>query len=122
MEKITLLIGRILIGHIFVLSGWSKIGAIAGTQSYMASVGLPGFMIYPTIALEIGAGLAVIIGFKARWAALALALFSIVSALFFHTDFANQMQMIMFMKNFAMAGGLLYVYAMGPGTLSLDGK
>ncbi len=122
MEKAATLLGRILLGHIFLLAGINKIGGYAATQGWMEAMGVPGMMLPAVIALEIGGGLALILGFQARLAALALAGFSIASAVIFHADFADQMQSIMFMKNFAMAGGLLYVAALGAGAWSLDAK
>jgi len=122
MEKVATLTGRILLGHIFLLAGINKIGGYAATQGWMEAMGVPGMMLPVVIALEIGGGLALILGFQARIAALALAGFSIVSAAIFHADFSDQMQSIMFMKNFAMAGGLLYVAALGAGAWSLDAR
>ena len=120
MEKLSTFAGRILMAQIFLLAGISKISAYEGTQGYMESVGVPGMLLPLVIALEIGGGLALIIGWKARWAAAALAGFSIVSALIFHSNFADQMQMIMFMKNFAIAGGLMFLVAHGAGAFSFD--
>ena len=120
MEKATTLIGRILLGHIFLLAGISKIGDYAGTQGYMEAMGVPGMLLPLVILLEVGAGLALVAGFLTRFAAWALASFSIVAAIIFHTDFANQMQMIMFMKNFAIAGGLMFVATFGAGSMSVD--
>jgi len=122
MEKAATLIGRILLGHIFLLAGINKIGGYAATQGWMEAMGVPGMMLPVVIALEIGGGLALILGFQARIAALALAGFSIISAVIFHANFSDQMQSIMFMKNFAMAGGLLYVAALGAGAWSIDEK
>jgi putative oxidoreductase len=122
MEKVTLLVGRILLAHIFLLSGITKISAYAGTQGYMESVGVPGALLPLVILTEIGGALALITGWQTRWAAVALAGFSVVAALLFHTNFADQMQMIMFMKNWAMAGGLLVLAVAGAGELSLDHK
>ncbi len=120
MEKVTTIVGRILLGHIFLLAGISKIGDYAGTQGYMEAMGVPGMLLPLVILLEVGGGIALIAGFQARITALALAGFSIVAAVSFHADFSNQMQMIMFMKNFAIAGGLLFVTAFGAGTWSVD--
>ena len=114
--------GRILISLIFVMSGFSKIGGYAGTQGYMESVGVPGSLLPLVIAVEILAAIAVIVGWQTRLAALALAGFCVLSAIFFHTDFANQMQMAMFMKNFAIAGGFLLLVAHGPGAYALDNR
>ena len=114
--------GRILISLIFVMSGFSKIGGYAGTQGYMESVGVPGSLLPLVIAVEILAVIAVIVGWQTRLAALALAGFCVLSAIYFHTDFANQMQMAMFMKNFAIAGGFLILVAHGPGAYALDNR
>jgi len=123
LEKPTTLIGRILLGHIFVMAGISKLGTgYAATQGWMEAMGIPGILLPAVILLEIGAGAALILGFQARLAAAALAGFSIISALIFHNNLADQMQMIMFMKNFAMAGGLLFVVGFGAGAWSLDAR
>lgn len=120
MNKITEAIGRIMLGHIFLIAGLQKIGSYEGTQGYMESVGLPGMLLPLVILLEVGAGLAVIVGWKTRWAAMALAFFSISAAVMFHHNFADQMQTIMFMKNIAIAGGMLLLAVYGAGTCSLD--
>ncbi len=122
MNKFIELIGRILLGHIFLLAGINKIDAYHGTQGYMDAMGVPGSLLPLVIALEIGAGLAVIVGFKTRWAAYALAAFTLVSALIFHSNFADQMQTIMFMKNLSITGGLLLLTVHSSGVLSLDSK
>jgi putative oxidoreductase len=121
--------GRLLLALIFVLSGFSKIGGFAGTVGYIASKGLPlpELAAIGAIVLELGAGLMLALGWKARWAALALAAFTLVAALIFHNFWgappeAAQNQMIHFMKNLAMVGGLLYVAAFGSGALSIDGS
>lgn len=123
MDKTFNLVGRLLMAQIFLLAGFNKIIGYAGSQGYMEAMGVPGAMLPLVIALEIGAGLALVLGFQTRLAALALAGFTIVSALLFHNNFADQMQMIMFMKNLAMAGGLL-ILAGHPlaGTWSLDAR
>ncbi len=117
-----IIVARILMAWIFIGAGLSKLGAgYAGTQGYMASVGLPGELLPLVILLEVGGGIALVLGFQARLAALALAIFSIASAFMFHGA-ADQMQQIMFMKNLAMAGGLLAFTVFGAGRLSLDGE
>lgn len=112
--------GRILIALIFVLSGLNKIGAIQDTQGYMEAMGVPGALIYPTILFEVGAGLAIVIGYQTRVVALALAGFCLVTAFIFHNDLADQTQFVMFMKNVAMAGGFLFLARDGAGEPSLD--
>ncbi len=114
------LAGRVMIALIFVLAGLSKISAIEGTQGYMEAMGLSGILIYPTILFEVAAGLAIIAGFKTRYVALALAGFSLLSALIFHSQLGEQMQFILFMKNVAMAGGFLFLARYGAGELSID--
>ena len=120
MDKVTTLIARILMAHIFLIAGVNKIFGYAGTQGYMESVGVPGMLLPLVIVLEIGGALALIVGWQTRWAAYALAAFSILSALIFHSNFAEQMQMILFMKNVAMAGGLLLLAVHGAGAYSLE--
>lgn len=122
MNNAIVLLARLLLAHIFLLAGLSKITGYAGTQGYMESVGVPGALLPLVIALEIGGSLALIVGLFTRWAALALAGFCVASALIFHRNFAEQMQMILFMKNFAMAGGLLLLYVQGAGAFSLDAR
>lgn len=122
MEKATTLIGRILLGHIFLMAGISKIGAYAGTAGYMESMGMPGVLLPAVIVLEIAGGLALIVGWKTRWAAAALAGFTVLAAAIFHNNLGDQIQMLMFMKNLAIAGGLLFVAAYGAGPLSLDAR
>lgn len=122
MEKYGVLLARILLAHMFLISGTTKIFGYAGTQGYMESMGVPGAFLPLVILLEVGGGLALILGFMTRWVAAALGLFSVVSAVIFHADFSNQMQMIMFMKNLTIAGGMLMLVAHGPGELSVDRK
>ncbi len=115
------LTGRVLLAAIFVLSGLAKFADPAGTAAYVASAGLPA----PTVAalgaalLETVGGIALIIGFRTRLVAIALAVFSVVAAAFFHADLGDQNQFIHFFKNVAMAGGLLQVAAFGSGRFAL---
>jgi len=111
---------RVAMAAIFVLSGISKIGAFGAMQGYMQAYGLPAILLGPTIAFEILAGLALLLGFGVRRAAFVLAGFSIVTALIFHRDFGDQIQQIMFLKNIAMAGGLLLLARHGSPSLSLE--
>lgn len=112
--------GRILAASIFILSGLTKIGAYAGTAAYMESVGVPGALLPAAIAFEIGVGLALAAGLFTRLAAASLAAFSIVTAVLFHANFADQMQTILFLKNISMAGGLVAFAAVGGGAYALD--
>lgn len=122
LNSALILAARLLMAWIFIGAGLSKTGAgYAGTAGYMESVGLPGMLLPLVILLEIGGGLALVLGFQTRLATLALAIFSIVSAFIFHSG-ADPMQQIMFMKNLAMAGGLLAFTVFGAGRLSLDAE
>jgi len=113
---------RLMASAIFLGAGISKLGAgYAGTQGYMASMGVSGGLLPLVIALELGGGIALLLGFQTRLVALLLAGFTIVAGLIFHSG-ADQMQQIMLMKNFAMAGGLLAFTLFGAGRLSLDGE
>lgn len=114
--------GRILISLIFVLAGINKIIGYAGTQGYMESKGVPGELLPLVILLEVGGGLAVIVGWQTRLISLALAGFCILAALIFHNNFADQNQMIHFMKNLAIAGGFLFLFAHGAGAYALDNR
>jgi putative oxidoreductase len=114
--------GRLLISLIFIVSGFNKIANFAGTQAYMESAGVPGILLPLVIAIELLGGLAVVFGWHTRLAAFLLAGFSLVSAVLFHANFGDQMQMIMFMKNLALAGGFLMIVAQGAGPYSLDNR
>jgi putative oxidoreductase len=118
------LVGRVLLSVIFILSGFSKLAAPAMMIGYIGSVGLP----FPPLALalavivEIGGGIALIVGYRARAVASVLAVFSVMTALAFHNALGDQNQFIHFFKNIAMAGGLLQVVAFGAGRFSLDAR
>jgi putative oxidoreductase len=116
------LLGRILIALMFVQSGIGKIGKYAATSHYMAAKGVPPILLPLVIALEVAGSIAIILGWKARPFAFALAGFCILAALLFHRNFADQTQSIMFMKDISIAGGFLIIFARGAGVLSLDGK
>jgi putative oxidoreductase len=120
MDKVLNIAARLLMAHIFILSGFTKISGYAGTAGYMEKMGVPGILLPLVILTELGGGLLLLFGFKAKWAAFALAGFSIVSALIFHSNLGDQMQMINFMKNLAIAGGLLMVVQYGAGKPSID--
>ena len=113
---------RLMAAVIFIGAGFGKLGAgYAGTQGYMDAMGVPGALLPLVIALELGGGLALLLGFQTRLVAFLLAGFCVVSGLIFHSG-ADQMQQILLMKNFAMAGGLLAFTLHGAGRLSLDGE
>lgn len=121
------LAGRVLLAAMFVLAGFDKIGGFEGTAGYIGSVGLPFAEVLTalTIAVEIGAGLALIVGFKVRIAALLLAGFTLAASVLFHNFWAMPadqayVQQLMFMKNISVAGGLLMIVALGGGALGLS--
>ena len=120
MCDFTKLIARILMSVMFIVAGYSKIGAYAGTQEYMAAVGVPGVLLPLVILLELGGGLAILFGFVTRWVAVAFALFCLVSTWLFHNVPGDQMQQIMFMKNVTIAGGFLILACAGAGKFSFD--
>lgn len=122
MKDMALLVGRVLLALMFVMAGWSKIGGYAGTQGYMEAMGVPGFMLPLVILLELGGGLAVVLGLFARSIAVLLAGFTLMAAFIFHYQPADQMQMLMFMKNVSVAGGFLALAAAGAGAFSLDAR
>ena len=122
MSNLIDFIGRLLISALFLLSAYNKIFSIDGTMGWMEGYGVPGFLLYPTIALEIILPLLVIIGYNARIAAGLLAVFCLATAFIFHYDFADQMQMIAFLKNIGLAGGFLFIVASGTRDWAFDKK
>ena len=122
MRDMALLVGRVLLALMFVMACGSKIGGYAGTQGYMEAMGVPGFMLPLVILLELGGGLAVVLGLFTRSIAVLLAGFTLMAAFIFHYQPADQMQMLMFMKNVSVAGGFLALAAAGEGAFSLDAR
>lgn len=123
MEKITTyvpLVARIFIGLLFVVAGFGKLGDVAGFTGYLTSGGLPAFFAWPTIALELLGGIALIAGFQTRIVSVLLAGFTLLAALLYHFQPADQMQMTMFLKNLAIAGGLFLLFANGAGAVAVD--
>ena len=122
LQNLVVLVGRILLAAIFIYEGWLKINDPSGTVGYMEAYGVPGMLLPAVILTELGGGLLVAVGLLARWAALALAGFCLLTALFFHRDFADvqNLQLVHFMKNLSMAGGFLMLTAFGPGGWSID--
>ncbi len=114
------LVARILMGALFIMAGIGKLGDVAGFAGYMASGGVPAFLAWPSIIFELALGASLIVGFQARIMALLGAGFCVVAALLYHFVPADQMQMTMFLKNFAIAGGLLMVFAHGAGPVAVD--
>ena len=128
-NNVLTLLGRILIAALFVPAGLAKIAGFAGTTGYIASVGLPLPQVGAAIAIavEVGLGLMVLVGWRSRLAALGMAVFTVAAGVFFHNFWAAapdqmQMQQINFLKNLSIAGGLLFIAAFGPGAWSLDAR
>ena len=115
-------LGRLLISFMFLMSGLNKAGNYSNTSGWMESMGVSSSILPLVILLEIIGAFAIIVGWHTKITAFLLAGFSIISALIFHSDFSNQVEMIMFMKNFAIAGGFLILVANGAGNYSLDNR
>ena len=122
LTALTQVAARGAMSVIFLVAGLSKINGYTGTQGYMDSMGVPGELLPLVIALELVGGLSLLLGWKVRISAFLLAGFSVLSAVIFHWNFADQMQSILFMKNIAIAGGLLLLVAGPTHTWSVDAK
>ena len=116
--------GRLMIGLPFAMSGLGKLAAYGATAAMISAAGLPlpplAFAV--AVAVELGGGVLLIAGYRTRFVAIAMAVFSLAAAVSFHNDFADQNQMIHFLKNVMMAGGLLQIAAFGAGALSVDNR
>ena len=121
-QDLIALVARLLLATLFILAGVNKLMGMEGTVGYIASVGLPlpEVVYFGTVAVEIIGGLMLAAGFKARYAALALGVFSLMTAVFFHNNFAEQSELTAFFKNLAIGGGMFMVAAFGPGRFALD--
>lgn len=115
-------IGRIFISALFLLSAYNKILNFSGTMNWMEGFGIPGFLLGPTIALEIILPLLIIIGYQTKLASTILFLFSIATAFIFHSDFSNQVEMIAFLKNIGLAGGFIIIAVNGPKDWAIEKK
>ena len=115
-------IGRIFISLIFLISGYNKIFNYENTVTWMEGFGVPGFLLWPTIVLEIILPILIIIGYRTRVSAIILSVFCILTAFIFHFDFANQMQTIALLKNLALAGGFIFLAVNGPKEWSIEKK
>ena len=120
MTNVIDLIGRIFISALFLISAFNKIFNLEGTTSWMEGFGLPGFLIYPAIVIEIVLPVLVIVGYQARIAAGVLSIFCLITAFIFHFDFLNQMQLVSFLKNIGLAGGFLFIVANGTKDWAVD--
>ena len=129
MNHSAMLVGRILLSLVFLIAGYRKLMGVAASAGYFAKLGfpMPEVMVWVAIAIELGGGILLLLGWKARWAASLLALFTLIAAFAAHrfwevdpAQYANQMNH--FLKNLAIVGGMLFVAAVGPGALSVDGR
>ena len=118
--RIIEIIGRIFLSAVFLIAGVNKIFNYEGTTTYMESFGVPDFLYFPAIILEILFPLLILVGYQTKISALIMAIFSISLAIIFHTDFSNQMQVMSFLKNFAIAGGFIIIFVNGPSQWSID--
>ena len=112
--------GRLFLSALFLIEGLGKISIQEDVIMYMEDYGVPGILFLPALALEILFPLLLIIGYKIKWTASIMALFTFTVAIIFHTDFSEGMQMMLFLKDIAIAGGFMIVIAHGPGKISLD--
>lgn len=120
LDDVGILVARILMPILFIVSGWGKITAWAATQQYMESMGVPGILLPLIVLLEFGGGLAILFGFLTRTTALFTAVFTLLTAIIFHSNFAEGVNAIMFMKNLSITGGFLLLAITGPGVYSID--
>ena len=116
------ILGRLLLSAIFLINGIGKIFNYEGTIQYMENFDIPGYLIIPAITVEILFPILLILGYYTKFSALVLSLFTLALAIIFHTDFSNQMQLMSFLKNIAIAGGFLIIFVYGPGKYSIDHK
>ena len=122
--SVAILVGRVLISAIFILAGFGKLTAISATAGWFGSIGLP----VPTATevvvglVELVGGLAILVGYQTRIAAIVIALFTLAATAIAHLDFSDQMQVLMLQKNLAITGGLLILAAVGAGALSIDAR
>ena len=116
------ILGRLLLSAIFLINGIGKIFNYEGTIQYMENFNVPSYLIIPAITVEILFPILLIIGYYTKFSALVLSLFTLALAVIFHTDFSNQMQLMSFLKNIAIAGGFLIIFVYGPGKYSIDHK
>ena len=116
------ILGRLLLSAIFLINGIGKIFNYEGTIQYMENFNVPGYLIIPAITVEILFPILLILGYYTKFSALVLSLFTLALAVIFHTDFSNQMQLMSFLKNIAIAGGFLIIFVYGPGKYSIDHK
>ncbi len=129
LQTVAAPVGRVLLSVMFILAGFGKVTAYAGTAGYMAAMGVPGALLPLVILLEVGGGIAILLGWQTRIAAFLLGGFTVLAGLIFHLLPSTGMegmeamtQQLMFQKNLAIAGGFALLYAFGPGAWSLDNR
>jgi putative oxidoreductase len=122
LEAAGLAVGRLLLASLFILEGWSKIRGYEAAAGYMDRYGVPSLLLPAVIALELGGGLMMAIGWRARLAAAALAIFCVGAAVLFHANLADRGQLLHFEKDFAIAGGLIVLAVAGAGRWSIDAR
>ncbi len=122
LQQFSAPLGRLLLSIIFIFAGIGKITDYATTQGYMESVGVPGMLLPLVIAFEVLGGIAILLGYKVRLSAMLFVGFNIVSAIIFHQFWVDESQMNSFIKNVAIAGGFLMIFAHGAGAYSIDNK
>ena len=120
MANVLDLIGRILISALFLISAFNKVFNLDNSMGWMETFGVPGFLIFPAIAIEIILPILVIVGYQARIAACILSIFCLLTAFLFHFDFSNQSQLVSFLKNIGLAGGFLFIVANGTKDWAVD--
>ncbi len=120
INNVSTLVGRVLIAIMFIMAGYSKIGGYEGTAGYMEAMGVPGMLLPVVIALELLGGIAVLVGYQTKIAAFLLGGFSFLAAIIFHSNFGDQMQMILFTKNLAISGAFLLLFVHGPGQWAIN--
>ena len=113
-------VGRVLLSALFLIEGLGKVSIREDVIMYMEDYGVPGILFFPAVILEILFPLILIGGYKTKWIASIMALFTFTVAIIFHTDFSEGMQMILFLKDIAIAGGFMIIVSHGPGKISLD--
>ena len=120
MANVLDLIGRILFSALFLISAFNKVFNLDNSMGWMETFGVPGFLIFPAIAIEIILPILVIVGYQARIAAGILSIFCLLTAFLFHFDFSNQSQLVSFLKNIGLAGGFLFIVANGTKDWAVD--
>lgn len=119
-KEVNILVSRVLLAILFVVAGYGKIKGYDATAGYMESMHVPSLLLPLVILLELGGGIAIILGFLTRFTAVSIGVFSILAALIFHTDLSNETNQIMLMKDFGLAGGFFLLASIGAGKISVD--